>query len=188
MQYVLVRQATDNSDANRGIEADNDGSTPDKDPQSNPSIANVTIIGNNFDGENDSEGVYLREGTGAQLANFIVTGPASMGECFEVENVVESQANLGDGTITFTNSVIACENGENFKNADGAVDLADWFTNVQANNLVAADQATVLTGIFSNAIGTPKDFSADTFFENADFIGAVKADNNWTADWTVGLE
>jgi hypothetical protein len=188
MQYVLVRHALDNSDANRGIEADNDGSTPDKDPQSNPSIANVTIIGNAFDGEDDSEGVYLREGTGAQLANFIVTGPAAMGECFEVENVVESQANLGDGTITFTNSVIACENGENFKNSDGAVDLSDWFLNVQAANVVAADQTTVLTGIFSNAVGTPKDFSGDTFFENVDFVGAVKADNDWTAGWTVGLE
>ena len=45
----------------------------------------MTIIGNNFDGEDDSEGVYLREGTGAQLANFIITGPAGMGECFEIE-------------------------------------------------------------------------------------------------------
>lgn len=189
MQYVLVRQALDNSDANRGIEADNDGSTPDKTPQSNPSIANVTIMGNTFDGtEDDSEGVYLREGTGAQLANFIVTGPAGMGECFEVENITESQANLNDGTITFTHSIIACENGENFKNEVGAVDLANWFTTVQASNSVEATQGAVLTGIFSNAVGTPKDFSADTFFENVDFVGAVKADNDWTAGWTVGLE
>lgn len=189
MQYVLVRQALDNTDANRGIEADNDGSTPDITPQSNPSIANVTIIGNTFDGtEDDSEGVYLREGTGAQLANFILTGPVGMGECFEVENSPESQANLGDATITFTNSVIACENGENFKNEDGAVDLANWFTTVQGDNAVEATQAAVLTGIFSNAVGTPKDFSTDTFFENADFVGAVKADNDWTAGWTVGLE
>ena len=188
MQYVLVRQAQDNSDANRGIEADNDGSNPAVEPQSNPSIANVTIIGNTFDGEDDSEGVYLREGTGAQLANFIVTGPAGMGECFEIEGTAESQANLSDGTTTFTNSVIACENGENFKNSDGDVDLQNWFTTVQADNAVEATQAAALTGVFSNAVGTPKDFSADTFFENADFIGAVKADADWTAGWTVGLE
>ena len=97
MQYVLVKHAADDSDANRAIEADNDGSTPDKQPQSNPSIANMTIIGNNFDGEDDSEGVYLREGTGAQLANFIVTGPAGMGECFEVENSdFRAMLNLGE--------------------------------------------------------------------------------------------
>ena len=188
IQYVVVKQAADDSDANRAIEADNDGSNPAIEPQSNPSIANVTIIGNNFDGEDDSEGVYLREGTGAQLANFIITGPASMGECFEIEGSTESQTNLGDGTTTFTNSVIACENGENFKFGDGDVDLEDWFLNVQAGNSVEANGAAVLNGIFSISTATPKDFSGDTFFDNADFVGGVKADADWTAGWTVGLE
>ncbi len=188
IQYVVVKQAADDSDANRAIEADNDGSNPAIEPQSNPSIANVTIIGNNFDGEDDSEGVYLREGTGAQLANFIITGPAGMGECFEIEGSTESQTNLGDGTTTFTNSVIACENGENFKFGDGDVDLEDWFLNVQAGNAVEANGAAVLNGIFSISTAAPKDFSGDTFFDNADFVGGVKADANWTADWTVGLE
>ena len=148
----------------------------------------MTIIGNNFDGEDDSEGVYLREGTGAQLANFIITGPAGMGECFEIEGSTESQTNLGDGTTTFTNSVIACENGENFKFGDGDVDLEDWFLNVQAGNSVEANGAAVLNGIFSISTATPKDFSGDTFFDNADFVGGVKADADWTAGWTVGLE
>ena len=188
IQYVVVKQAADDSDANRAIEADNDGSNPAIEPQSNPSIANVTIIGNNFDGEDDSEGVYLREGTGAQLANFIITGPAGMGECFEIEGSTESQTNLGDGTTTFTNSVIACENGENFKFGDSDVNLEDWFLNVQAGNAVEANGAAVLNGIFSISTAAPKDFSGDTFFDNADFVGGVKADANWTADWTVGLE
>jgi len=186
---VLIRQAEDDSDANRGIEADNDGSSPAAEPQSNPTVANVTIIGNNFDGsEDDSEGVYLREGTGAQLANFIITGPSGMGECFEVEDSAESQLNLGDGTITFTNSVMACENGENFKNTATAVNLENWFLNTQTGNAVAADRAAVLNGIFSISTVTPKDFSGETFFDNTDFIGAVKESDNWTAGWTVGLE
>ncbi|MEP4888459.1 MAG: hypothetical protein ABJV04_00405 [Aliiglaciecola sp.] len=195
MQYVLVRQAQDNSDANRAIEADNDGSVPDNEPQSNPTIANMTIIGNDFDGEDDAEGIYLREGTGAQLSNVIITGSAGMGECFEVEGVLESQTNLGDGNITFTNSVIACENDENFKDGalpDGAthtiVDLEDWFLNNQADNSVGANQAAVLDGIFSISEVTPKDFSGDTFFDNADFVGAVDEDADWTSGWTVGLE
>lgn len=188
IQYALIEAAQDNTDANRGIEADNDGSTPDKDPQSNPTLANVTIIGNDFDGEDDSEGVYLREGTGAQLSNFIITGSDGMGECFEVEDVLESQTNLGDGTITFTNSVIACSNGENFKNADGAVDLEEWFTTTQTGNAVAANRAAVLNDIFTISTATPKDFTGDTFFDNASFVGAVTEDANWTAGWTVGLE
>lgn len=189
MQYVLVRQATDNSDANRGIEADNDGSDPAIEPQSNPTISNLTIIGNAFDGDDDAEGIYLREGTGAQLSNVIVTGPAGMGECFEIENVAESQANLSDGTTTFTNSVIACENDENFKNDEGAVDLADWFQNTMTGNAVAATQADVVTGIYSSTDAvTPKDWTGDTFFDTTDFVGAVSAENDWTAGWTVGLE
>ncbi|QJR80294.1 hypothetical protein CA267_005630 [Alteromonas pelagimontana] len=188
MQYVLVRHAEDNSDANRGIEADNDGSNPANSPQSNPVLSNVTIIGNTFDGDDDSEGVYLREGTGAQLSNFIVTGPSGMGECFEVENVAESQANLSDGTITFTNSVIACENGENFNSEAGAVDLADWFSNTMTGNAVVATRAEVVDGIFTISTLAPKDWSGDTFFDNAGFVGAVSADNNWTSGWTVGLE
>ena len=191
MQYILIQAAQDDSDANRAFETDNDGSTPDKQPQSNPTVSNVTIIGNNFDGENDSEGVYMREGTGGQLSNFIITGPAGMGECFEVENVAESQANLGDGTITFTNSVIACENGENFKadTANGAIDLENWFLNTQTGNAVAVDQASVLDGIYSAQTSvTPKDWSGNTFFDNVDFVGAVSAAADWTANWTVGLQ
>ena len=189
MQYVLVRHAVDGSDANRGIEADNDGSDPANEPKSNPTLSNVTIIGNAFDGDDDSEGVYLREGTGAQLSNFIVTGPAGMGECFEIENVVESQANLTDGTTTFTNSVIACENDENFKFDAGATDLEDWFLNTMTGNAVVATQAEVVSGIYSitDAV-TPKDWTGDTFFDNVDFVGAVSEDDDWTAGWTVGLE
>lgn len=182
LQYVLVKHAENDGEANRAIEGDNDGSILNKEPQSRPTIANMTIIGNSFDtADKDSEGVYLREGTMAQLHNFVITGPAGMGECFEVEDSAETQANAAAFDIALTNSVVACENGENFKNVDEA-----WFTG-QASNSVAAGQADVVDGIFTIFAGTPKDFSGDTFFDNATHIGAVSAANNWTASWTVGL-
>ena len=187
MQYVLVQHATDDSEANRLIEADNDGSNLAGIPQSNPTIANFTGIGNNYTGENPSEGVYLREGTGAQFYNTIITGPASMGECLEVEDNAVSQANLGDGTITMQNSVVACENGENFKNADGAVDLEAWFLG-QTGNAVAENRAAVVNGVYTVTDAAAFDFSGDTFFDNVSFIGAVEEGNDWTAGWTVGLD
>ena len=49
MQHIFVQHAANAGEANRAIEADNDGSTPDKEPMSNPTIANMTIMGNNFD-------------------------------------------------------------------------------------------------------------------------------------------
>ena len=90
IQHVFVQHAANAGEANRAIEADNDGSTPDKEPMSNPTIANMTIIGNNFDtADKDSEGIYLREGTQASIYNSVITGAA--GECFEVEGVDVNQ-------------------------------------------------------------------------------------------------
>lgn len=193
MQYVLVQHATDDSDANRIIEADNDGSNLAADPKSNPMIANFTGIGNNFNPDEDpSEGIYLREGTGAQFYNLIVTGPANMGECFEVEGNAVSQANLGDGTISMTNSIFACENfdgegnAENFKFGADDVDLEAWFL-AQDGNSVEGSRAAVLDGIFTVTDAPARDFTGDTFFDNVNFIGAVEAGNDWTAGWTVGL-
>jgi len=199
LQYVLVKHANNNGEANRAIEADNDGSTPNKAPQSNPTIANMTIIGNGFDTpDKASEGVYLREGTKAHLHNFVVTGTSGMGECFEIEggstsSVTAEQAINGDTVIS--NSVFACD--ENFKNAkaaDGTVllDTQDWVLNqnptLNTNNSTAAGMSAVLNGIFTIDTTTPKDFTGNAFFDNANHIGAVSQGNNWTAGWTVGLE
>jgi hypothetical protein len=193
MQYVLVKHDADNGAANRGIEADNDGSTPAKQPQSNPTIANMTIIGNAFTtADKDSEGVYLREGTKAQLHNFVVTNAA--GECFEIEggdtsSITVDQAVAGDTVVS--NSVFACsENFKNSKATDGTVllDSQDWVLNQNADNSTAADMSAVLNGVFTIDTTTPKDFTGNAFFDNANHIGAVSAESNWTAGWTVGLE
>jgi len=193
MQYVLVKHAPDNTEANRGIEADNDGSNPGKQPQSNPTIANMTIIGNAFDtASSDSEGIYLREGTRAQLFNFVVTNAA--GECFEIEggatsSITVDQAIAGDTVIA--NSVFACS--ENFKNSkadDGTVllDAQDWVLNQNADNSAATDINAVVNGIFTIDTTTPKDFTGSAFFDNANHIGAVSPSNDWTSGWTVGLD
>jgi hypothetical protein len=199
LQYVLVKHADNNGEANRGIEGDNDGSTPNKLPQSNPTIANMTIIGNAFDtADKDSEGVYLREGTRAQLHNFVVTGGAGMGECFEIEggttsSVTAEQAIAGETVIS--NSVFACE--ENFKSAKAEdktvlLDTQDWVLNqnpeLNVNNSTALNTTAVLDGIFTIDTTPAKDFTGHAFFENAKHIGAVSADNNWTKNWAVGLD
>ena len=187
LQYVLIKHDSNDGEANRAIEADNDGSTPNKMPQSNPTLANVTIIGNAFDtADKDSEGIYLREGTRAQLHNFVVTNAA--GECFELESgLTVDQANSNDTEIT--NSVFACtENFKNSKDSNGAdFDLGAWVT-AQVYNSTATNMSEVLDGVYTIDTTTPKDFSNNVFFDNANHIGAVSADNDWTSGWTVGLE
>lgn len=185
MQFVLIKHDAA-GEANRGIEADNDGSTPSKTPMSNPTISNLTIIGGSYtSADKDSEGIYLREGTKGSFYNVIVTN--AVGECLEVEGNSVSQAHLDDGGINFHNSVIACD--DNFKNGDDDVVLSSWWTASATNsaNTTAADMSAVLSGIFTTDTTTPTQ-PTGTFFETTDFIGAVDADDDWTAGWAVGLD
>ena len=48
--------------------------------------------------------------------------------------------------------------------------------------------SAVLKGIFTIDETPSKDLSGHAFFENADHIGAVSEDNDWTANWAVGLD
>jgi hypothetical protein len=186
MQFVLVKHAADGAKANRGIEGDNQSGNFTALPISNPIIANMTIIGNTFDGTDDSEGVLLRAGTNAQLANFVITGPAGMGECLEIESA-ESQAMAAAGTLTMTNSVIACPTEAVKGNVASGVTTSAWFLG-QTGNKLAADQAAVLNGIFTIDTGAAKDMKpVNAFFDTVTFTGAVSQSNNWTAGWTVGL-
>ncbi|GAB58128.1 hypothetical protein [Rheinheimera nanhaiensis] len=186
LQFVLVKHAADDAKANRGIEADNQADNLTATPVSNPIVANMTIIGNNFDGDDDSEGVLLRAGTNAKLHNFVITGPAGMGECLELAST-ETKAFAIDGSLEMTHSVIAC--AEPFTGDLGnGTSTEQWFLG-QTGNSVAANQAAVLDGIFTIDATAPKDMTAvDSFFEAVDFIGAVEAANDWTAGWTVGLD
>lgn len=186
MQFVIVKHAADDAKANRGIEADNQSGNFTALPVSNPIIANMTIIGNNFDGDDDSEGVLLRAGTNAKLHNFIITGPSGMGECLEIESN-ESRNLAASGELQMTHSVIAC--AEPFKGDLGnGTTVEQWFL-AQEGNSVAANQAAVLKGIYTIDTTTPKAMSqVNSFFDNVDFIGAVKEGNDWTAGWTVGLK
>ena len=194
LQFVLVKHADDNSDANRGIEGDGDGGTGT--PFSNPTVANMTIIGNEFAGDDPSEGVLLRDQTNAQLYNFVVTGPDAMGECFEVDLTDDADVTLlnnmngtSDPQMVFASSVIACS--EAVKNSSGsAFDTAAWFTGQTGSSLAEGGQSAVLNGIYTIDATAPTDVTAiDSYFLPVDFIGAVKdADNDWTTDWTVGLD
>lgn len=187
MQFVLVKHASDNTKANRGIEGDNQSGNLTALPVSNPTIANMTIIGNTFDGTDDSEGVLLRAGTNAQLANFVITGPAGMGECLEIESA-PSQAFAAAGTLTMTNSVIACPTEAVKGTVATGVTTEAWFLGQTANKL-AATQADVLNGIFTIDATPAKDMkTVDAFFDTTTFVGAVSQSNNWTAGWAVGLD
>ena len=83
VQFLQIVQAANAGD--NGIEADNREGDENAQPRSNPTIANMTILGNS--GE---RGILLRRGTGADIYNSSISGSAS---CMEVAG--ESVALLG---------------------------------------------------------------------------------------------
>ncbi|AFU98557.1 hypothetical protein [Simiduia agarivorans] len=180
-------------------------------PISHPVFSNLTCItsGNDNGTHGDSEGFLLRHGAEGEIYNSIVVSPAGGNECFEI-NSTGTVKNAEDGKITVDSTILACS--ETVKNA-GASDLpagssfnTTAFFDAFSNNFRDTEAASVLDGIFtadmlmaSAAAGggaitvNMTDVStlpenADMFLENPSHFGAVTADDDWTAGWTLGLE
>lgn len=105
-QFVFVRQFEDA--AGYGIEADNDAETPDVDPASEPTLANLTIQATAAPAD-EQIGVLLRRGTGAHIFNSIVTGADV---CLDLDDDA-TFTRFEQGRIQINNSVFTC--ATNFK-------------------------------------------------------------------------
>lgn len=160
MQYLYIEQT---EAADRGIEADNREGDEDLLPRSNPSIANMTILG-----KSDELAMQIRRGTGLTLRNSFVDGSTS---CLRVDG--RSRDFLGggtgpdDGDIIFAGVSLACGQ-THAEDTDGAVEAyLDGAVNVSQ------------TGDNVDPVST-----SDGFFEDAGFIGAFGPDD-WSAGWTL---
>ncbi|WP_376695933.1 hypothetical protein [Wenzhouxiangella sp. EGI_FJ10305] len=177
-QYVLAKQYTDNGD--QGIEADNNGDANDSTPRAKPMLANMTYIGQS----NTDIGILLREGTGANIANTVVTG---FGEfCLDIDNesTFQNEANL-----TIANSVVGgC--GETFsEDGEDLFSVADWFFSFPGNVEADPDLDNYVPNAGSPAIGIGAVPFEDDFFDNVDYAGAISGSGaDWTKGWTVGLD
>ena len=182
VQFGLVVQDEGNDN---GIEGDNNGgdngSRRDSLPRSNPSLSNFTMIGGGTqspDGASQSgEGLLLREGTDANIANFIITG---FNEGFEWD---DEGTNI-DPTI---NSIIVAGNATNLKDSEEIFDAG-------SNNTQGA--STSLNGVLPgaaelNAVSTSPETVNPLFDAGADFVGAFGPNDtissNFTSGWAVNI-
>ena len=159
IQYLIIDQPESLS-ADNGIEADNREGDEAATPRSLPRIANMTI-----NGRSGERAIRLRRGTGLKLYNSVVAGSDN---CLRVQG--DSLNQLGSG-ITFDGVSFDC----------GTVVEGDDVAAIQSlldrSNVSASGRAVVAA-----------DLSGDSFFEAADFIGAVENDDeDWTSGWTVGM-
>lgn len=155
------------------IEADNNGDNFEADPVAFPTLANLTLVGNNS--TEGKRGIRLRAGTKVKIYNAIVTGKP---ECLTTE------------TVQTENSLIATTNPSVLNYITLATDIS-CKENIYSSALfmAPANNNTINATITleNNYIGTidgGADLSADPFFTKATYQGAVQKNADWTAGWT----
>lgn len=187
-QFVLIVHSID--DADQGIEADNNGDDNLAAPVSNPTISNVTIIGQ--EGGDSDIGMLIREGTAATLVNGVITGGFSQG-AFDVDDIATfNQIGAAGPENLIVESFILDDDVPFIEAPDDTVDLSDTFGAAQN---VITDNATLQSEFFPGPTElsvTPFDTSTlGSFFDPADVIGAFRLidtpESNWATGWTLNL-
>ena len=210
-QFMVALQSGD--DADQGIEADNNGDNRTLTPRSNPTIYNLTLLGDpDTDAGSESDtGILLREGTSVTLRNFIVHGFKEASIDIDHGETYRQITDAGSGTpltiesgIIYGNCVVSRCDGEFRPDGDddaNGIVLKDWITsrpsvttamdpllvdpfNLGNPNIGPAAGSPAISGAVTPA--TPPD---DGFFDTtATFIGAVgpagSGHDTWWMGWT----
>ena len=204
-QFIIVMQSGD--DADQGIEADNNGDNNTLTPRSNPTLYNLTLIGDpdTDQGSESDIGMLLREGTSATIRNFIITGfkeaSVDIDHTVTFEQVENGNLTLASGIIFGNCSVSGCDGQfrpdsddaeastttKDFVTGSSNVSFADPMLtdpyNLSSPNYQPAASSPALTGAVSWSVPP-----SDGFFDVANFIGAVGpaggGQDTWWQGWT----
>ncbi|MFP5374568.1 MAG: hypothetical protein ACLGHW_06680 [Gammaproteobacteria bacterium] len=151
----------------------NEMSASDRQPFTNPKIANVTMVGRPGRGT----GIVLNTGNNTQYYNMVVTGSDA---CLDIDN---SNTRGSFDSVFFSCATPFTDDADN--------QAANTF-NAGSNNV--ANGTSSLTGTFVNG---PNESarpafanlpSVSPFFQQVDYIGGVRdANDNWWRGWTCGL-
>ena len=202
-QFWIAHQRGD--DANNGFESDNNGENNNLSPRSNPTIYNITLIGDPTTraGSESDNGMLLRAGTGGTIANAIVMGFKESGVNID-DAATFTQA--GNGTLRITSSIFF-RNNPNFSNdaSDTPRPSSTTATLVQSrmpNNRVVNPKIRVPFN-YQNPDYRPRGGNNpsaavdgrvrvavppnDGFFQAVTFIGAMGPEeaDDWTDGWTT---
>lgn len=196
-QFWVATQ--DLSIGNSGFEADNNRLNAALEPRSNPTVANVTLLGLGrgvtSGGSDKRQGIAFRSGVNGNYSNLIIAGFSDGGISFEEATVAQAKA----GRLTLTQTLLH-DNGPagEAKNVSdvtriGATDfdVKAWVMgqpgNGEGDPLLEdpyspnAPKFTLRTGSPALTGGSPP---SDSFFSPVTYIGAFGTDD-WTAGWTA---
>ena len=162
----------------------------------------------------DSEGIVNREGARTQLRNSIIfdgyaRAKLSVGgnECFELDDDnTRAAAQAGEASVSGT--VIACQEATKDSLANGD-SIGEWIANAtkypnNTGNVIITESDGANLSLLGgrrpfHTVGNPTDAAGDPLGvvladtdgdgdTDDESLGAVSADDDWTANWTVGLD
>lgn len=196
LQHVIVEQTTSGDNC---IEADNLGGNPTATPRSNPTVSNMTCI-NSTGQKSSGHALELKAGTGGQMVNMVIGGTIESTEGCIVMGGDETFIQSGttgnfNGTLVLENSLVTASCAESTATLDGTTaptfTVAEWLA-AQANTVL--DQTADLGGTEGWTNGTTINsvtpaIPYDSFFDQVDYIGAVKDDaSDWTQGWVFDFD
>ncbi len=175
------------------MECDTRSSDEDKTPASNPTIANVTLIGDTFD-STKNDGIMLKAGTKIQLYNAIVTGKT---DAIEVRTKATDDSLTGSGSIInyvsiYGGSINTGNTTDEYGNVTYTPTYSESTFKGQTGNAVLADApsfsskfvGTLESDYDSSTLGTVNDYA----FASAQYRGAVQSGSDWTEELVAGLD
>ncbi len=154
------------------LECDNNSKDFAAAPIANPLLSNLTLNGNNSDV--NKRGIRLRAGTFARIFNSVLTGKTN---CVTTETA-ETENSLVNGASSlkylFFSTGISCKEG---------IYSPELFMAADNHNSLVED--IKLTSDYIGTYSGAMELSADSFFTNVNYAGAVKEGNDWTKGWAL---
>lgn len=188
LQYIIVKQAPETQ--GNAFEMDTQGNP---EPLSKPTVANLTVIGDGVDGD-EEELLVFKAGSGGFFHNSVFTVAASNSTIQNCVLVQGADAEALINTALVLNNVIAdCAGGEGTGNIGNDTLDATTIVQVEAQlDDILASQApearlpapiswVEVNGVYSESLADPD------FLDETDFMGAVNPDGSdpWWAGWTL---
>lgn len=197
LQHILVDQTNAGDNC---IEADNLSANPTATPRSMPTVSNLTCVGSSGMSSN-GHAFELKAGTGMKLSNVVLGGEFPVGAegCIRIagtDTFTQSGATIAElnGTLEMRDSRITTQCGNNLeggsvtlsKPVEGPWNASDWYgaqTNSTIGEVDLGGKNGWANGSLLNAI--PANIPSDSFFDQVDYIGAVKDESSdWTKGWS----
>lgn len=171
-----------------GFEMDNDSSNNDKEPRTNPTVSNATVIGA---GAQSGEGMRMRRGLGGTFRGIVLDGQGD--RCINIDDagtfVQAGSATMQGPGLTLQNSFLGnCAAGRFEDSANDPYLVSAWYNAGNGNQ--TGDY--LYAGAFMPAAGAPflegNAAPSDPFFVPVPYKGAFAGPNDrWYGGWTVNI-